>query len=60
MIVAETYGLRAYDSVQLASALMLASRVRTALIFVSADVELNNVALAEGLTVENPNDHLWG
>jgi predicted nucleic acid-binding protein len=57
MIVAETHWLRAYDSVQLASALTLASRVKSALIFVSADVQLNNVALAEGLAVENPNDH---
>lgn len=57
MTVAETYGLRAYDSVQLGSALILGLRVRSNPVFVSADIQLNNAALAEGLVVENPNEH---
>ena len=61
MRLAETRALRGYDSVQLAAALELQS-VRTAfalppLTFVCADHRLNTVASAEGLLVENPNDH---
>jgi len=53
--------LRGYDAVQLATALA-ANRKRLndglgALIFVSADDELNTAAKAEGLSVENPNDY---
>lgn len=57
----ETYALRGYDAVQLATALetnrkrLLDSLSR--LIFVSADNELNNAAQAEGLTIENPNNY---
>ena len=55
-----THRLRAYDAVQLACALdlreeALADEV-TAPIFVCADIDLSNVAIAEGLSVENPND----
>ena len=61
MLVAETHGLRAYDAVQLASALAVHQERSTAglptLTFVSADTELNGVAAAEGLTVDDPNTH---
>lgn len=57
----ETYALRGYDAVQLATALETNhKRLRdglSALIFVSADNELNNAAQAEGLAVENPNNY---
>ena len=53
--------LRAYDSVQLASALAanqaLVLRTLPPLILVSADDRLMKVAVAEGLTTENPNLH---
>lgn len=59
--LAERHGLRAYDAVQLAAALE-SSRVISQvelnqLILVSADLELNAAANAEGLNVEDPNDH---
>lgn len=61
MTLAEQHGLRGYDSVQLATALELqalrAVRSLPPLTFVSADDMLNNVAVAEGLAVENPNNH---
>lgn len=57
----ETHGLRAYDTMQLAAATTLqAYRATLALpnlIFVSADHDLNTAAVAEGLSVENPNMH---
>lgn len=57
----DLYALRGYDAVQLAAALE-ANNTRLAnglppLILVSADSELNTAALAEGLTVENPNNY---
>jgi uncharacterized protein len=59
--LAKRYGLRGYDCVQLAAA-VLTHRQRTAaqlspLILVSADLELNASALEEGLTAEDPNNH---
>lgn len=59
--LAEKHGLRAYDAIQLAAALDT-SRVTkqvelTQLILVSADLELNTAAAAEGLNVEDPNTH---
>ncbi len=52
--------LRAYDAVQLASALILADTVRPygrpAPTFVSADGRLCDVAQQEGLNVVNPNE----
>ena len=59
--LAEKHGLRAYDAVQLATALE-AQAVRDSLglpqlIFVSADDQLNLAAQSKGLPVENPNDH---
>ncbi len=56
----ETHRLRAYDSVQLASALELSTRLTSAgrtLAFVAADVRLLQAAAAEGLTTDNPNNY---
>lgn len=55
------YGLRGFDAIQLAAAIDI-SYQRTSVglekvIFVSSDNKLNRAALAEGLLVENPNDH---
>ena len=59
--LARKYLLRGDDAIQLASAIRVANRRHsigaTLLIFVSADNDLNKAALAEGLTVENPNDN---
>ena len=59
--LAETYGLRGYDAVQLSAALKANSerlgRGLLPLVLVSADTELNNAAQTEGLTVENPNNY---
>jgi predicted nucleic acid-binding protein len=61
MTLAKSYTLRGYDAVQFASALQAnADRIAvgaTPLTFVSADIHLNSVATAEGLTVDNPNNH---
>jgi hypothetical protein len=61
MDLSEKHGLKGYDSIQLATALELqTSQSSTALlplIFVSADDKLNTAAQAEGLIVENPNNH---
>jgi len=59
--VAERHGLRGYDCVQLAGAL-LTHQARLAaglgpLILVSADAELNAAASVEGLGVDGPNSH---
>lgn len=61
MRLATKYALRGYDAVQLAAALY-ANNERTLkglspLIVVSADTDLNDAAQAEGLNVENPNNH---
>lgn len=61
MDLAKSYTLRGYDAVQLASALQ-ANQDRTAiggtaLTFISADKHLNTAATAEGLKVDNPNNH---
>ena len=58
MLLAQRYGLRGYDSVQLSAAIevsTLAQQFQSQFIFVSADDELNAAAVAEGLQVENPN-----
>jgi predicted nucleic acid-binding protein len=61
MDLAQTYGLRGYDAVQLAAAVDVnAERRRYGLLpvtLISADSDLNQAASAEGLAVENPNDH---
>ncbi len=58
----ETHPLRAYDAVQLASALESNLRLVEAglepLIFVSADDRLLTTAAAVGLSAENPNAHV--
>lgn len=61
MTLAQTYGLRGYDAVQLAAgcavnALCMANSLPP-MIFVSSDNELNVAASSEGLIVENPNMH---
>lgn len=59
--LAETYGLRGYDAVQLSAALEAngerVARGLSPLILVSADTELNSAAQAEGFTIENPNNY---
>lgn len=59
--LADTYELRGYDAIQLASVLT-ANQERlllglTPLTLVSADAELNQAAQAEGLAVEDPNNY---
>lgn len=61
MRLADAHELRAYDAVQLAAALELNSRWLAAgmggITLVSADQALNDAALAEGLTVDDPRSH---
>lgn len=59
--LAKKYALRGYDAVQLAAAIET-QKERDALgllplTLLSADTDLNDAATAEGLTVENPNNH---
>jgi predicted nucleic acid-binding protein len=55
------YPLRAYDAVQLASALrvqyLLTLMPETQLVFVSADNRLLNIAQLAGLAIDNPNNY---
>ena len=55
------YPLRAYDAIHLASVQELTAGLTQvglpAPIFVSADTQLLQAARAEGLAIENPNDH---
>lgn len=54
--LAMKHGLRAADSIQLASALIAHKTAgETPYMFVSCDRELNNAAQVEGLTVLNPD-----
>ncbi|MBA3944102.1 MAG: type II toxin-antitoxin system VapC family toxin [Herpetosiphonaceae bacterium] len=57
----EQHALRAYDAVQLASALLTDQIVRAGgdppLLFLAADDRLLTVAQLEGLVVDNPNWH---
>ena len=59
MRLTRTHALRSYDAVQLAAALEVhhARTEASALTLVSADHALNSAAVAEGLVVDNPNDH---
>ena len=61
MDLAEAHGLRGYDAVQLAAALELRDRCRAAGVpdplLVGADGGLNAAAVAEGLSVDDPNGH---
>ena len=59
--LAEKHFLRGYDAVQLTAA-VTANDTRISigaspLVFVSADKDLNDAAIIEGLTVENPNNY---
>jgi predicted nucleic acid-binding protein len=54
--LADAHSLRAYDAVQLAAALEIRSQA-PALVLVSADIDLNAAATAEGMTVDDPNAH---
>ncbi len=53
--------LRAYDAVQLAAALEIRRQHQDAgfapVTLISADQALNDAALAEGLTVDDPRSH---
>ena len=60
LVLHETHRLRAYDSVQLAAALELNTRLTSAgrsLIFIAADVRLLQAAATEGLATDNPNNY---
>lgn len=61
MNLAEKYGLRGYDAVQLATALTLEEEMTIdgigPLTLISADIELNQAAQAEGLLTDDPNQH---
>jgi predicted nucleic acid-binding protein len=61
MNLSQDYGLRAYDAVQLATAMelnfrLIAKRLPNP-VFVSADIRLDRVAQFLGFTVEDPNAH---
>ncbi len=61
VILARKYALRGYDAVQLATVLKVHNE-RSALglsplILLSADTDLNDAAIAESLTGDNPNNH---
>lgn len=59
MTLAEAYGLRGYDAIQLAAGCAIntlcVSSGLASVVLVSADNELNTAASNEGLVVENPN-----
>lgn len=59
--LAKKYALRGYDAVQLATALQTNQKRTNSglqpLTLLSADNDLNDAAIAEGLTVDNPNNH---
>jgi uncharacterized protein len=54
--LADRHVLRAYDAAQLAATLEI-HRLDPSLTLVSADLELNAAAMAEGLSVDDPNSH---
>src|SRR5437763_275966 len=61
MRLANTHSLRAYDAVQLAAALHIRREHHDAgfspVTLISADQALNDAATAEGMAVDNPNNH---
>ncbi len=61
MELAEKHRLRGYDATQLASTLIVYAELAASGVsqfdFVSADANLNAVAQAENLSVQNPNAH---
>jgi predicted nucleic acid-binding protein len=54
--LARSHVMRGYDAIQLAAALEIHT-TDPSLTLLSADAELNAAALAEGLTVDDPNVH---
>jgi hypothetical protein len=60
-LLLEHHALRAYDAIQLASALTSNDTLQAAglppLTFIAADNNLLTAAQAEGLATDNPNDH---
>jgi hypothetical protein len=54
--LARKHALRGYDAVQLAAVLEIHA-TDPSLTLLSADVELNAAAVAEGLLVDDPNNH---
>lgn len=61
MSLATKHALHGYDAIQLAAALEAnderVSNGFPPLTLVSANIELNNAAQAEGLAIENPNNY---
>ena len=61
LVAAQQHGLRGYDCVQLASALVVQQerlqRGLSAVTLISGDTELNQAARHEHLAVEDPNTH---
>jgi uncharacterized protein len=61
ILLAGKYGLRGYDTAQLAVGLNVRNRLARSGIhnftFISADNDLNSAAQTEGLAVDNPNHH---
>ncbi|WP_323251150.1 hypothetical protein [Spirulina sp. CCNP1310] len=59
--MAKLYALRGYDAVQLASGrelnILCLTNNLPVVNFVSADNDLNQCALSEGLVIENPNNY---
>ena len=54
--LARKHALRGYDAVQLAAALEVRAHIPS-LTFLSADANLNTAAIAENLSVDDPNSH---
>ncbi len=61
ILLAQKYGLRGYDTAQLAVGLSVRNRLAKSGVlnftFISADKDLNSAANREGLAVDNPNNH---
>jgi predicted nucleic acid-binding protein len=55
--LANKHRLRAYDAVQLAAAIELHRLSQGGITVISADLELNAAAAAEGLVIDDPNRH---
>jgi hypothetical protein len=64
VLLTQSYRLRGYDAVQLATALsasdIIVASGRTGIIFVTADDDLIIAAQAEGMATDNPNQHNTG
>ncbi|MFN8491805.1 MAG: type II toxin-antitoxin system VapC family toxin [Caldilineaceae bacterium] len=52
------YGIKGYDAVQVASALIAQERTGLQIIFVSGDGKALRVAIANSMLVDNPFDHV--